>query len=112
MPRKIDKRVAIITDTHFGCRKGSQVMHEYFEKFYRDTFFPELDKRGIKTVIHMGDVFDVRKGIDYWSLDWAKRVVFQPLKDRGIKTHIIVGNHDIFYKQSLKINAPGLNLTE
>ena len=112
MPRKTDKRVAIITDTHFGCRKGSQVMHEYFEKFYRDTFFPELDRLGIKTVIHLGDVFDVRKGIDYWSLDWAKRVVFQPLKDRGIKTHIIVGNHDIFYKQSLKINAPGLNLTE
>ena len=54
-------------------------MHEYFEKFYRDTFFPELDRLGIKTVIHLGDVFDVRKGIDYWSLDWAKRVVFQPL---------------------------------
>jgi len=113
MPRKkTDSRVAIITDTHYGMRKGSQIFHDYFEKFYSETFFPTLDERGIDTVIHMGDVFDVRKGIDYWSLDWSKRVVFTPLQERGIDTHIIVGNHDIFYKQSLKINSPGLNLTE
>ena len=105
-------RVAIITDTHFGIRKGSQIFHDYFEKFYQEVFFPTLDKEGIKTVIHLGDCFDVRKGIDYWSLDWAKRVFFNPLKERGIQTHIIVGNHDIFYKNTLKINAPGLNLNE
>ena len=104
--------VAIITDTHFGIRKGSQIFHDYFEKFYSEVFFPTLDERKVKTVIHMGDCFDVRKAIDYWSLDWAKRVFFDPLRERGIQTHIIVGNHDIFYKNTLKINAPGLNLNE
>ena len=69
----MSKKVAIITDTHLGCRKGSQIFHDYFESFYRDTFFPTLDERGIDTVLHMGDVFDVRKGIDYWSLDWSKK---------------------------------------
>ena len=113
MPRKkTDNRVALLTDTHFGVRKGSQIFHEYFERFYRDTFFPTLRDRGIDTIIHLGDVFDVRKGIDYWSLEWAKRVVFQPALDAGIEFHIIVGNHDAFYKQSLKINSPELNLTE
>ena len=107
-----DKRVAIITDTHFGIRKGNQVFHDYFEKFYSETFFPALDEQGITTVMHLGDCFDVRKGIDYWSLDWAKRVFFTPLRERGIKVHLIVGNHDIFYKQSLSINSPGLNLQE
>jgi len=105
-------KVAIITDTHFGVRKGSQIFHEYFEEFYSKTFFPLLDSLGISTVLHLGDVFDVRKGIDYWSLDWAKRVFFSPLRDRGIKLHMIVGNHDIFYRQSLKINSPQLNLAE
>ena len=105
-------RVAIITDTHFGIKKGSQIFHDYFEKFYQEVFFPTLDKENIKTVIHLGDCFDVRKGIDYWSLDWAKRVFFDPLQDRGIQVHIVVGNHDIFYKNTLKINAPGLNLNE
>ena len=113
MPRKKKTtKVAIITDTHYGMRKGSQIFHDYFEDFYERTFFPTLESHGIDTVLHLGDVFDVRKGIDYWSLDWAKRVVFQPLLDRQIDTHIIVGNHDIFYRQSLKLNAPGLNLNQ
>jgi len=105
-------KVALITDTHFGARKGNQTFHDYFEKFYNEVFFPTLDERGIDTLVHLGDCFDVRKGIDYWSLDWAKRVFFNPLRERGIDTHIIVGNHDIFYKQSLSINSPGLNLRE
>ena len=108
----VGHKVAIVTDTHFGVRKGSQVLHDYFEKFYRDTFFPKIDELGIDTVIHLGDVFDVRKGIDYWSLDWAKRVFFDPLFERGINSILIVGNHDIFYKESLNINSPGLNLRE
>lgn len=107
-----EPKVAIITDTHFGARKGNQTFHDYFEKFYNEVFFPTLDDRGIDTVVHLGDCFDVRKGIDYWSLDWAKRVFFNPLLERGIQVHIIVGNHDIFYKQSLSINSPGLNLRE
>ena len=106
------RKVAIITDTHFGVRKGSQTFHDYFERFYRDTFYPELERRGIDTCLHLGDVFDVRKGIDYWSLDWAKRVFFGELRRRGIDTHLIVGNHDIFYKTSLKLNSLQCNLRE
>ena len=105
-------KVALITDTHFGVRKGSQIFHDYFERFYADTFFPALEQRGIRTCIHLGDVFDVRKGIDYWSLDWAKRVFFDPLERLGIDTHIIVGNHDIFYRTSLRLNSVQLNLRE
>ena len=105
-------KVAILTDTHFGVRKGSQIFHDYFEKFYADTFFPTLLERGIRTCLHLGDCFDVRKGIDYWSLDWSKRVFFDRLRQEGIDTHLIVGNHDIFYKENTSINSPVLNLRE
>ena len=106
------RKVAIITDTHFGVRKGNQIFHDYFKRFYEDTFFPELDRRSIDTVVHLGDCFDVRKGIDYWSLNWAKENFFDELKKRKIQLHLIVGNHDIFYKESLSINSPALNLSE
>ena len=75
-------KVALVTDTHFGAHKGSQHFHNYFEKFYKETFFPTIDELGIKTVIHLGDCFDVRKSIDYWSLDWSKRVFFDELRKR------------------------------
>ena len=108
----VGHKVALITDTHFGVRKGNQVFHDYFEKFYNETFFPTLEEQNITTVIHLGDCFDVRKGIDYWSLEWSKRVFFDPLKEKGIELHLIVGNHDSFYKNTLSINSPKLNLRE
>ena len=105
-------KVAVITDTHYGARKGSKLFHDYFEKFYRDVFFPNLKKYGIDTVIHLGDAFDSRRGIEFKSLQWAKRVVFDPLKEAGIKMHLIVGNHDAYYKNSNEINSVELLLTE
>ena len=107
-----DHKVALLTDTHFGSRKGSELFHNYFKQFYDETFFKYLDDNNIKTVIHLGDCFDVRKSIDYFSLNWAKTNFFTPLKERGINLHLIVGNHDIFYKNSLSLNAPTLNLAE
>ena len=105
-------KVAIITDTHYGARKSSRLFHDYFEKFYKDIFFPKLDELSIDTVIHMGDAFDSRKGIDFTSLDWSKRVVFEPLKQRGITMHLMVGNHDAYYKNTNDINAVDLLLRE
>ena len=101
-------KVAIITDTHYGARKGSKFLHDYFEKFYDDVFFPTLEAEGIDTVIHMGDAFDSRKSIDYQSLEWAKRVVFDRLKKYDV--HMIVGNHDCYYKNTNNVNSPELLL--
>ena len=105
-------RLAIITDTHYGARKGSQLFHDYFEQFYNDIFFPTLDKEKIDTVIHMGDAFDSRRGIEFKSLGWAKRVVFNPLREMGITMHLMVGNHDAYYKNTNDINSIDLLLSE
>jgi DNA repair exonuclease SbcCD nuclease subunit len=101
-------KVAIITDTHYGARKGSKHLHDYFELFYKNVFFPTLEDNGIDTVIHMGDAFDSRKAIDFQSLEWAKRVVFEPLKKYDV--HMIVGNHDCYYKNTNNVNSPELLL--
>lgn len=105
-------KTAIITDTHFGARKNSKLFHNYFEKFYKEVFFPYLDEHNIKHVIHMGDCFDSRKGIDFSALQWSKRVFFDELSVRGIEVHLIVGNHDAYYKNTNSVNAVDLLLEE
>ena len=95
-------KIAIITDTHMGARKGSTHLHDYFELFYKNVFFPTLEENGIDTIIHMGDVFDSRKSIDYQSLEWSKEVVFEPL--RKYKVYAITGNHDCYYKNTNHVN--------
>ena len=101
-------RVAIITDTHYGARKGSKHLHDHFELFYKNVFFPALEEHGVEAVIHMGDAFDSRKSIDYQSLEWSKRVVFDPLKKYDV--HMIIGNHDTYYKNTNEVNSPELLL--
>ena len=101
-------KIAIITDTHYGARKGSKYLHDHFELFYKNVFFPTLKEHGVEAVIHMGDAFDSRKSIDYQSLEWAKRVVFDPL--RKYEVHMIVGNHDCYYKNTNYVNSPDLLL--
>jgi DNA repair exonuclease SbcCD nuclease subunit len=101
-------KVAIITDTHYGARKGSKLFQDYFELFYKNVFFPTLEQYGITTVIHMGDAFDSRKSIDYQSFEWAKRVVFEPLSKYDV--HLITGNHDCYYKNTNNVNSPNLLL--
>ena len=101
-------RVAIITDTHYGCRKGSKLFQDYFEQFYKNVFFPTLEKEEITTVLHLGDAFDSRKSIDYQSLEWTKRVVLEPLKKYDV--HMLVGNHDAYYKNTNSVNSPSLLL--
>ena len=79
--------IALITDTHYGGRKGSKNFHEYFRKFYEDIFFPELEKRKIKNCIHLGDAFDSRKSVDFWCLNWAKENVYDRFKDLGVTVY-------------------------
>ena len=102
--------VAVITDTHYGARKGSKHLHDYFELFYKNVFFPSLEEHKIDTVIHMGDIFDSRKSIDLQSLEWSKRVVFDPLRD--YKVYAITGNHDCYYKNTNEVNSPELLLKD
>lgn len=105
-------KVALVTDLHFGARNDSKRVHDHFEKFYREVFFPELGKRQIDTVIDLGDTFDRRKFISFTSLKRAREMFFQPLHDAGINLHVIVGNHDSVYKNTLEVNSIDLLLEE
>ena len=104
--------IVIITDQHFGARKGATYIHNYFKKFYDDIFFPYLEKNKIDTVVDMGDTFDNRRNIDLASLEWSKKVYYDRLQAMGVKVHTIVGNHTAFYKDTNEINSVDLLLKE
>jgi hypothetical protein len=105
-------KVAIITDTHFGCRKNSKLIHDYFLQFYENVFFPYLEENEIKTVIDLGDTFDNRNSIDFSAIEWAKENYYDKLEKLNIDHHIIVGNHTSKFKNTNKINSPNLLLKE
>lgn len=105
-------KIALVTDQHFGARNDSKKIADHMQKFYDNVFFPEIDKRGIDTVINLGDTFDRRKYISFTSLKRAKEMFFNPLAERNIHMHVIVGNHDSVYKNTLEVNSIDLLLEE
>ena len=105
-------KVAIITDQHFGARKSSKFFHNYFKKFYDNVFFPYLKENKITTIVNMGDTFDNRRNIDISSLEWAKVNYFNPLREMGITIHTVIGNHDIYYKNTNDVSSVSLLLKE
>jgi DNA repair exonuclease SbcCD nuclease subunit len=105
-------KVAIITDQHFGARKSSKFLHDYFKKFYDTVFFPYLEENNINTLIDMGDTFDNRRSIDLWALEWAKENYYDRLQQMGVTVHTIVGNHTAYYKNTNSVNSVGLLLKQ
>lgn len=105
-------KVALVTDTHFGARSDSLAFDGYFAKFYDETFFPYLVEHDIKTICHLGDIFDRRKYINFNTLRSCKRYFFQKAQDLGIDIHMIPGNHDTYFKNTNDVNSPDLLLGE
>ena len=105
-------KVALITDQHFGARNDSIHFLDFYEKFYSGTFFPALEKEGVKHVLILGDTFDRRKYVNFYSLQRAKRMFFDPLAAKGIEVHMLVGNHDTYYKNTNEVNSPELVLED
>ena len=105
-------KIAIITDQHFGARNDSVHFLDYYEKFYKDTFFPIIDEHGITTVLILGDTFDRRKYVNFYSLKRTKDMFFDELAKRNIQVHMLAGNHDTYFKNTNDVNSVDLLLRE
>ncbi len=105
-------RLAILGDTHFGCRGDSLEFHRYFKKFYDKVFFPYLLENKIDTVVQVGDLFDRRKFINFNSLYLSRKYFFNKCRDNNIKLLTLLGNHDVAYKNTLEVNSSSLLLNE
>ena len=98
-------KIALLTDTHFGARNDNLNFNEYFYDFYEGVFFPYLQQNNIKHCIHLGDLMDRRKYVSYRILkDFRERFV-QPFNYLKINLHILVGNHDIYFRNTNDINS-------
>jgi hypothetical protein len=105
-------KIALITDVHWGVRNDNSTFVEYFKNFYENVFFPTLDRENITDVIMLGDTFDKRKYSNHTTIKLAKEIYFNELLARNIKTHMLIGNHDTTYKNTLETNSVTLLLSE
>jgi DNA repair exonuclease SbcCD nuclease subunit len=99
-------KIAVIGDTHFGARGDSPLFLNHFLKFFEEQFFPYLKEHGITKVLHLGDLFDRRKFINFNTLHHTKKRFVNWFETNGVELHCILGNHDVFYKNTNRLNSP------
>ena len=105
-------KIAILNDTHAGVRGDMVEMSKYQGRCYEEVFFPYLDEHDIKHIIHLGDYFDRRKFVNFATLKSNREHFIDPMLERGITMDLIIGNHDVYYKNTNDVNAPELLLFE
>ena len=98
-------KIALLTDTHFGARGDSLVFFDYMMEFYDNVFFPYLSENNITTMIHLGDVVDRRKFINFNILHGMRSRFIERLQNEKIESHVIIGNHDTYFKNTNDINS-------
>ncbi len=94
------KKIAIVGDTHFGFGSTNIPKKTFFKRIIEpwfDKFIDRLKDEGIEHIIQLGDLFDDRKNIDIAIID-SVYGLFDKMKDFEI--YSILGNHDIYYKNS------------
>jgi len=98
-------KLAIVSDTHFGIRGDAQIMLDYQKRFFDNIFFPKIKDEGIRHIIHLGDLVDRRKYINYATARKMREMFLDRISAEGLSMDIIVGNHDVTYKNTNDLNA-------
>ena len=98
-------KVAILNDTHCGIRNSSDVFIDNADTFYHDVFFPYMLENNITKILHLGDVFDNRKFINFKALHRFRKSFLAKLREYHIHMDVICGNHDVFYKNTNELNS-------
>lgn len=98
-------KLAIITDTHTGCRSGSTIFREYMRWYYENVLFKYMEENCITNLLHGGDFCDNRNAITLQDIDFMGNWFAGQLKQRGIRLHVVLGNHDVAYRNTNAVHS-------
>lgn len=98
-------KIAFLNDIHFGARNDNPNILRKQVSFFEDLFFPYIEKNDIKTVVILGDFFDKRRDIHFETLDVAVKTFINPIRERDLSTHFIIGNHDTVFRNTNSLNS-------
>lgn len=98
-------KIVIIGDVHFDVANGNQNVLENQLNFFNAQVFPYMRENGLKTIIQLGDLMDNRNKVSVNVLHYLKKNFFDVMKAEGIELYTLIGNHDIYHKDTREIHS-------
>lgn len=97
------KKAAVFADIHFGKKNNERLFNEDCNNFI-DFFISEAKKEGVDTIIFLGDWHDNRQSLHVSTLKYSIENL-KKLNDNFENVYMIMGNHDIYYKDRRDVNS-------
>ncbi len=97
------KKVACFTDIHFGMKGNSRVHNDDCEAFIY-WFIDQAKAHGCETCIFLGDWHHHRSSTNVSTMNYTVSNM-ERLGQAFEKTYVIMGNHDLFYRDKREINS-------
>lgn len=98
-------KYVIVTDTHAGVRADSNAFADYQDRFWENVFFPKCAALGVNHILHGGDFFDKRQYLSVKTMERVKKTFCRLLDEYDMTMTLIVGNHDVLYKNTNEANS-------
>lgn len=96
-------RAMCMTDMHFGLKYNS-AQHNQDVIDYFEWFIDQAKSRGCDTCFCLGDWHHHRANISILTLDYTMKGL-RLLNDNFKQVFILVGNHDLFYREKRDVHA-------
>lgn len=71
---------------------------DYFKIFCDEVLIPTIKQHNITEVIHLGDIVDNRKHINFYTSNRLRNDFIEPILNLGVNFHLIIGNHDQHFR--------------
>jgi len=98
-----DKKIGIFSDLHVGVSSDSKIKLNETKKCV-DWIIKKFKQEHVDYVIFCGDLFNSRYSVNVYTLNNGIEIV-EALSINFEQVFLIVGNHDIYYKNSNEINS-------
>ncbi len=97
------KKVACFTDIHFGMKGNSRIHNDDCEAFVY-WFIEQAKAHGCETCIFLGDWHHHRSATNVSTMNYTVSNM-ERLGAAFEKVYVIMGNHDLFYREKREINS-------
>jgi DNA repair exonuclease SbcCD nuclease subunit len=99
-------KLLLLSDIHLGVKNNSDFFLNVIKDYFLKEIIPSIQRNKIDQLWILGDFFDNRYNINVLIENTGINIIKKILKEfPNLKINMIIGNHDIYYKNSLKVNS-------
>jgi len=98
-------KILLTGDWHIGIRGDSELYHNIFIDWIDKFLIPTIINEGVEVLAILGDFYDNRNAVNTKSDNLGITAIESILSKTKVKIYMIVGNHDIYYKNTRETSS-------